>query len=107
MVRFRGTFALLLLAVVVTYASAQQPSPSPPVTKDQEPPVRVFTEEVRLPIVALDAYGHYDPTLELDDILVLEDGRLRAAGTHAELLATDELYGRLAAAQLVDTPDLQ
>lgn len=51
-------------------------SPSPTVSSgetDQEP-VKVFTEEVRLPIVALDAYGHYDPTLELDDILVLEDG---------------------------------
>ena len=29
---------------------------------------------MRLPVVALDAYGHYDPTLELDDVLVLEDG---------------------------------
>jgi ABC-type multidrug transport system fused ATPase/permease subunit len=42
-----------------------------------------------------------------DRILVLEDGRLHAAGTHAELLATDEHYGRLAAAQLVDAADLQ
>jgi len=42
-----------------------------------------------------------------DRILLLEDGRLRAGGTHAELLASDELYGRLAAAQLVDAPDLQ
>ena len=24
--------------------------------------------------MAFDSYGHYDPTLELDDILVLEDG---------------------------------
>jgi hypothetical protein len=48
-----------------------QPHPTP--EKDQET-VKVFTEEVRLPVVALDAYGHYDPTLELDDILVLEDG---------------------------------
>jgi VWFA-related protein len=73
---FRPIFALLLLAVIATYTSAQQPkpSPTPPVDKDQEQPVRVFTEEVRLPVVALDAYGHYDPTLELEDILVLEDG---------------------------------
>jgi VWFA-related protein len=50
------------------------PSPSPtPLEADQES-VRVFTEEVRLPVVALDAYGHYDPTLEPDDVLVLEDG---------------------------------
>jgi VWFA-related protein len=77
--RFRLTLALLSLAVVAGYASAQTPQPSPtppppPVDKDQEQPVRTFTEEVRLPIVALDAYGHYDPTLELDDVLVLEDG---------------------------------
>jgi VWFA-related protein len=65
-----------LLALPATYISAQQqqPPPKPAVDKDQEQPVRVFTEEVRLPVVALDAYGHYDPTLELDDILVLEDG---------------------------------
>jgi ABC-type multidrug transport system fused ATPase/permease subunit len=38
-----------------------------------------------------------------DRILVLEGGRVRAAGTHAELLATDEFYQRLAAGQLVGT----
>jgi VWFA-related protein len=74
--RFRCTIVLLLLAVASTSISAQQqkPSPTPPVEKEQDQPVRVFTEEVRLPVVAFDAYGHYDPTLELDDILVLEDG---------------------------------
>jgi VWFA-related protein len=74
--RFRRTLAVLFLAVAATYTSAQQqkPSPTPPVEKEQDQPVRVFTEEVRLPVVALDAYGHYDPTLELEDILVLEDG---------------------------------
>lgn len=76
MARFSCTIAFLVLAIVVPYASAQQqkPSPTPPVDKDQEQPVRVFTEEVRLPVVAFDAYGHYDPTLELDDVMVLEDG---------------------------------
>ncbi|GAA3399276.1 ABC transporter ATP-binding protein [Streptomyces roseoviridis] len=34
-----------------------------------------------------------------DQILLLESGRVRAAGTHAQLLATDGLYRRLAAAQ--------
>ena len=75
MVQFRLTVALLVQLIAVTYTFAQQPSPSPtPLDKDQEQPVRTFTEEVRLPIVALDAYGHYDPTLELGDVLVLEDG---------------------------------
>ena len=67
-----------LLAFAAGQSSSQepakpQPSPSPTPEKDQEP-VKVFTEEVRLPVVAFDSYGHYDPTLELDDVLVLEDG---------------------------------
>jgi VWFA-related protein len=72
-----------LFAMGATRISSQQPSkpqttpqPSPTprqIEKDQEA-VKVFTEEVRLPVMALDAYGHYDPTLVLDDILVLEDG---------------------------------
>lgn len=33
----------------------------------------MFTEEVRLPVIATDTHGHYDPTLEVDDVLVLED----------------------------------
>src|SRR6185295_10460021 len=32
------------------------------------------TEEVRLPVIAVDQFGHYDPTVVPDDILVLEDG---------------------------------
>ncbi|OKI25505.1 ABC transporter ATP-binding protein [Streptomyces sp. CB03578] len=35
-------------------------------------------------------------------IVVLEDGRARATGTHRELLASDELYGRLVRTQLLD-----
>jgi VWFA-related protein len=34
----------------------------------------VFTEEVRLPVIAVDQFGHYDPTVVPDDVLVLEDG---------------------------------
>jgi VWFA-related protein len=67
-----------LMLAAVTFAAAQEktppPSPTPtPRHADQEP-IKVFTEEVRLPIVALDQFGHYDPTLVADDILVLEDG---------------------------------
>ena len=35
-----------------------------------------------------------------DEIMVMEDGRLRARGTHAELMADDEVYRRLADQQL-------
>jgi VWFA-related protein len=70
--RFSRTLGLLFLAVATAYVSAQQPQ-KPQDDKEQER-VKVFTEEVRLPVVAFDSYGHYDPTLELDDVLVLEDG---------------------------------
>ncbi len=36
--------------------------------------------------------------MDADQIVVLDAGRVRAAGTHAELLATDELYADLVAA---------
>jgi VWFA-related protein len=54
-------------------APAASPTPTSKAGEQQET-VRVFTEEVRLPIFAYDDYGHFDPTLERDDILVLEDG---------------------------------
>ena len=73
--QLKRTLGLLLLVLATTYTYAQKPQPTPPdKDKDQEQPVKVFTEEVRLPVVAFDSYGHYDPTLELNDILVLEDG---------------------------------
>lgn len=50
-----------------------RPLPSPTPAEEQEQ-IKVFTEEVRLPIVAFDDYGHFDPTLGMEDLLVLEDG---------------------------------
>jgi len=80
----KRTTGLLVMAALFALAATQicsqepakpqsSPQPSPTPEKEQES-VKVFTEEVRLPVVAFDSYGHYDPTLELDDILVLEDG---------------------------------
>lgn len=75
------TTGLLILVAFFTLAATQissqqpaQPQASPKPSPTPEDSVRVFTEEVRLPVIAFDAYGHYDPTLELDDVLVLEDG---------------------------------
>ena len=66
--------ALLSLSVIANAQSGVRPSPSPTPRGDDQEPVRVFTEEVRLQIVATDTYGHYDPTLTLDDVLVVENG---------------------------------
>ena len=76
----RSTALLLLIALfgtltsVIAQQNSQRPSSTPTPENEQQEPVKVFTEEVRLPVVALDQYGHYDPTLEADDILVLENG---------------------------------
>jgi VWFA-related protein len=75
---------VLLISASTIWAQPQKPTPSPSpsptpprssvtVAEDQDP-VRVFTEEVRLPIQAFDSYGHFDPTVVADDVLVLEDG---------------------------------
>jgi VWFA-related protein len=68
--------ALLLMAAVDSRAQQQAPSPSPqptPTRNDEQESVKTFTEEVLIPVVAYDKFGRFDPTLEPDDILVLED----------------------------------
>ncbi len=71
-------FSVVLIFFVSVHISAQTSkpklSPTPPPEPKVEDQVKVFTEEVRLPVNATDTYGHYDPTLEVDDVLVLEDG---------------------------------
>lgn len=67
----------MLAFAAQTFAQESKPSPSPtpsPGRNEEQEPVRIFTEEVQLPVLAVDQYGHFDPSLEIDDILVLEDG---------------------------------
>lgn len=69
------SIGLLYQAQDTTTTNAQtsqqtaQPKPTPP-----DDTVKIFTEEVRLPVIALDNYENFDPTLVVDDVLVLEDG---------------------------------
>ena len=67
-------FTLFALSITVHAQAGARPAPTPK-PEEQEQPIRVFTEEVRLPVAATDTYGHYDPTLTVDDVLVLEDGK--------------------------------
>lgn len=69
--------ALMLLFAAAAHSTAQtaRPSPTPPPDeKENQERVKVFTEEVRLPVTATDNSGHIDAGLEIDDVLVLEDG---------------------------------
>lgn len=51
------------------------PSPSPESpTHDAQDAIRTLTEEVQLTVTSLDSQDRLDPTLELADVLVLEDG---------------------------------
>ena len=75
--RYLGLVLFSLMLAVNVFGQSQRkastPLPSPTPT-EQDEPVKVFTEEVRLPVIAVDQFGHYDPTVVPDDILVLEDG---------------------------------
>lgn len=57
-------------------ATLPKPSPTPPSSspQDNEDSIKVFTEEVRIPVFAYDDYGNSDRTIEPDDLLILEDG---------------------------------
>lgn len=67
---------LLISAAASSPAQTAKPSPTPPPEdKESQDPVKVFTEEVRLPVVATDSAGHFDAGLEINDVLVLEDGQ--------------------------------
>ena len=70
---------MLLVLCLAAIGAAQSPQsqpqkPSPTPTPQPDEPVRIFTEEVRLPVMAVDQFGNYDPSVVPDDILVLEDG---------------------------------
>ncbi len=64
-----------ILVMTAQLSSAQrgpipQPAPTPTPSDEDE---RVFTEEVRIPVFAYDEQGRFDPSLEIDDVLVVED----------------------------------
>jgi VWFA-related protein len=64
----------LFIPFYVVPSRAQSGRVVPKPTPEREDQIKVYTEEVRLPVFARDEYGHFDPTLEADDVLVLEDG---------------------------------
>ena len=78
--------ALLVACSVALVCPAQTPSPtsspssrtpppdSPATAGAQQETVRVFTEEVLVGVRVTDEKGRFDPSLERDELMVLEDG---------------------------------
>jgi hypothetical protein len=78
---FTCTIVLLIFASSGAFTNVQDQtpekkliSPSPSPTPDDQERIKIFTQEVIVPVVAYDAYGRFDPSLSPDDVLVLEDG---------------------------------
>src|SRR5437763_6767593 len=69
---FVSTAFIILLAATPRAQSGIHPKPQPSPQEDETE--RVYTEEVRLPVFAFDEKGRFDPHLETDDVLVVEDG---------------------------------
>lgn len=79
-----ATLALILGMLAAHACAAQQstpaatpsqtPTPTATPALEEQEPVKVFTQEVRLPVVAYDDRERFDPTLSVEDVLVLEDG---------------------------------
>ena len=63
-------FALCALAGSARAQSGVRPRPTPTPSDEEE---RVFTEEVRVPVFAYDEKGRFDPSVGVDDVLVVED----------------------------------
>jgi ATP-binding cassette subfamily B protein len=65
--------------------------------------LRALVDAVALTTTVVVVAHRLSTVTSADRILVMEAGRVRAAGTHEELTATDEFYRRLAATQLLAT----
>lgn len=83
-----GLSTLLLISLFLADVAAvhgQTPSPSPVLKSKPTPPpagetqeaLKVFTEEVLIPIFVFDGNSRFDPTLEKEDLLVFEDNLLQ------------------------------
>lgn len=68
---------LLLLGPAVTSSARQAqtaPAPGPAREREGQDLIKIYSQEVHLPVVAYDDRERFDPTLAADDMLVLEDG---------------------------------
>lgn len=78
--RLPSLLPVWVLLVAVATVAGQRSSPSPgaqtqptPTAAETQERLKVFTEEVQIPIFVRDGNGRFDPTLGAGDLLVFED----------------------------------
>jgi VWFA-related protein len=74
--RAHNAFAALAFVLALSAPSFAQSgrTPRPAQTPEADEPETVYVEEVRVPVFAFDEAGRADGRLEVDDVLVVEDG---------------------------------
>lgn len=72
--RCRNLVVFATLALTVSFAQQPQRVPPDASKKDEQERIRTVTEEVQLTVTALDGHGRLDPSLEVADVSVLENG---------------------------------
>ncbi|NNE97634.1 MAG: VWA domain-containing protein [Pyrinomonadaceae bacterium] len=65
--------AILTVILLSVISNAQDPTPSP--VEDDEP-VSVFTEEIKMNVSAFDRHGKFVANVKKEDLVILEDNRL-------------------------------
>lgn len=66
----------VLIFATAIYSNAQTPTPTP---IDDNDPVKVDVEEIKVNVSAFDRFGDFIPAVDKRDLVILEDGRLHQA----------------------------
>lgn len=69
---------ILVILFLIAGANAQTPAPTPPQEDDAE---RIFTEEIKLNVSAVDRNGKFAADVKKEDLVINEDGRLHQASS--------------------------
>lgn len=78
------TKIILLILFLFAAANAQTPAPTPIQDNDTE---RVFTEEIKLNVSAVNSAGKFVSNVKKEDLVITEDGRLNQASSLRRLPA--------------------
>lgn len=74
----RGLFLMLSVFVAASAVFAQDPTPTP---IEDDTPETVFTEEIKVNVSAFDRFGDLFDDVKMEDLVIVEDGRLHQANS--------------------------